>query len=165
MIPARLIPLLLATTIISACQPAPSIQPVAIEYGVDVCGACDDVIKDRRFAAEYVIAGNVVKKFDDPGCLFRALRNEPDAPNAAFFQHIDKDQWINDKDAWLATTPKIMSPKGFNWAAYGSFGEAQTAVATAGGGQILPYAQGKERIARVAPTPLPTAVPTEPSDS
>lgn len=136
-------------------------RPVEITYGEDVCGTCDEVIKDRRFAGEYVVAGNVVKKFDDPGCLFRALRNEPAPPSAAFFQHVDKEEWIADKQVWLATTPQIKSTRGYNWAAYATFAEAQDAVASAGGGQILPYAQAHERIARAAPTPGPTAEPTQ----
>ena len=156
------IPLLLAGVIGTACQSAPAPKPVDIAYGEDICGTCDDVIKERRFAAEYVMAGNVVKKFDDPGCLFRALRAEPDPPTVAYFQHVDKEQWISDKDVWLATTPNIKSTHNFNWAAYGSFAEAQDAVAAAGGGQILPFAQAKERVARIVPTPAPTTQPTEP---
>jgi hypothetical protein len=159
---AQCIPLVLAAAIGTACQNAPAPKPVDIAYGEDICGTCDDVIKDRRFAAEYFMAGNIVKKFDDPGCLFRALRNEPDPPTAAYFQHVDKEKWVNDKDVWLATTPLIHSTKSFNWAAYGSFAEAQEAVAGAGGGQILPFSQAKERVARTVPTPAPTEVPTEP---
>jgi hypothetical protein len=147
---------------LGACQEAPVTRPVEIAYGEDICGTCDEVIKDRRFAGEYVVAGNVVKKFDDPGCLFRALRNEPAPPSAAFFQHVDKEEWIADKQVWLATTPHIKSTRGYNWAAYATFAEAQDAVASAGGGQILPYAQAQERIARAIPTPGPTVAPTEP---
>jgi hypothetical protein len=164
---------LLLCVLICACQQAPAPKPVAIAYGKDICGTCDDVIKDRRFAAEYIMAGDAVKKFDDPGCLFRALRNEPNAPGAVYFQHVDKEEWVGDKQVWLATTPRIASTQGYNWAAYGSFAEAQDAVASAGGGQILPFAQAKERIASVIPTPAPahrptealSELPTEPSDS
>lgn len=158
------IAVLLVATMLGACQQPDVTKPVDIAYGQDICGTCDEVIKDRRFAAEYVVAGNVVKKFDDPGCLFRSLRNEPAPSSVAFFQHVDKDQWITDKQVWLATTPQIKSTRGYNWAAYASFAEAQDAVATAGGGQILPFAQAQERIARVNPTPAPTVEPTEPPD-
>ena len=151
----------LVCLLICACQQAPPPKPVEFAYGEDICGTCDDVIKDRRFAAEYIMAGNVVKKFDDPGCLFRALRNELNAPGAVYFQHVEKEEWVGEKQVWLATTPRIASTKGYNWAAYGSFAEAQDAVASAGGGQILPFAQAKERVARVIPTLGPTAVPTE----
>ena len=159
---SRSLGVLVAAIWIGGCQDPPRPKPVEIAYGTDICGTCDDVIKDRRFAAEYMMAGNIVKKFDDPGCLFRALRNEPDPPTVAYFQHVDKEQWINDKDVWLATTPRIHSTKNFDWAAFGSFAEAQDAVAGAGGGQILPFAQAKERIARTIPTPVPTIPPTEP---
>jgi len=76
--------------------------------------------------------------------LFRALRNEAAAPNAAYFQHLDKEQWVLDTDVWLVTTPRIKSTQGYNWAAYATFGEAQDAVSSAGGGQILPFAQAAE---------------------
>lgn len=157
----RLLSVALAAAMMSACQQGPPPKPVDIDFGRDICGTCDDVIKERRDAAEYIMAGNVVKKFDDPGCLFRALRNEPNPPTVAYFQHVDKEQWVSDKDVWLTTTPKVETTQGYNWVAYGSFAEAQDAVAAAGGGQILPFAQAKDRIARQVPTPGPTEVPTE----
>lgn len=159
----RVLALVTLAVLVGACRQAAPPQPVDIAYGEDICGTCDEVIKDRRFAGEYIMAGKVVKKFDDPGCLFRALRNEPDPPSAAYFQHVDKEVWVGDKDVWLATTPKIASTRGYNWAAFATFAEAQDAVASAGGGQILPFAQAKERIARVMPTPAPTDVPPEPA--
>jgi|MudIll2142460700_1097286.scaffolds.fasta_scaffold202867_2 hypothetical protein len=139
----------LAILTAAGCEPPP-IQPTTIKYDEDVCAECQEAIRDRRFAAQYALPGGMVKKFDDPGCLVRAFRSEPVAPKAAHFQDFLKDRWLHDKEAWFAPAPKGESPHGYGWAVYGSFGDAQDAVTTGAGGQILPFEQAKDRIARGA---------------
>jgi len=148
---------LLAVVAIASCQSTTSTAPVPIEIGQDVCAACDHVITDRRFAAEYIMAGGIVKKFDDPGCLFRILRNEPGKPVAVYFQHFNEEGWLSASEVWFAAARGVKSPQGFGWAAYASFSEAQDVITGDGGGQILPFEPAKERIARRVPTPLPDA--------
>jgi hypothetical protein len=157
MVYARLCRLLVivAPAAVLACQPRPSAGPAPIAYGEDVCAACDHVISDRRFAAQYIMPGGVVKKFDDPGCLFRILRNEPGQPSAVYFQHFPGERWLSSKEVWFAATQGAKSPQGYGWAAYASFAEAQDVVTGTGGGQILPFEPAKERIARRVPTPEP----------
>jgi hypothetical protein len=122
---------------------------VPIAYGQDVCATCDQVIQDRRFAAEYVLSGTTAKKFDDPGCLFSSLSGETVAPGSVHFQHYtQKDKWVSGADAWFATTPQTQSPRGYNWGAYASFEEAQEAVTGGGGGRILPFEQAKTRVTK-----------------
>jgi hypothetical protein len=137
-----------AAAVSASCQTRAPSQPVAIAYGEDVCAACDQVIKERRHAAEYLLSGAVVKKFDDPGCLFDSLRGEGAAPAAVYFQHHNQDRWVPDSEAWFATTPQTQTPRGYNWGTYGSFGEAQDAVTGGGGGRILPFDQAKARITK-----------------
>lgn len=148
-----------APAAVLACQSRPSAEPVPIAFGEDVCSTCDHVISDRRFAAQYILPGGLVKKFDDPGCLFRILRNEPGQPAAVYFQHFLSERWLSSKEAWFATAQGVKSPQGYGWAAYASFAEAQDAVTSSGGGQILPFEPARERIARRLPTPGPSAPP------
>ncbi len=140
---------------IVGCESTPPVPPTAIDYGEDVCAECQGTIRDRRFAAEYTLPGEIVRKFDDPGCLVRGLRGEPVTPKAVHFQDFRTDRWLTAKEAWFAPAPKGETPRGYGWAVYGSFGDAQDAVTTGGGGQILPFDQAKERIARTASGPSP----------
>jgi copper chaperone NosL len=132
---------------VSGCQ-RDQTQPriTEIVYGHDVCAECGSVIKDPRFAAQYVGADGKRKLFDDPGCLFRSLRDQASPPKRVFLHAYDGDAWIAAEHAWLATTPQTKSPQGYGWAAFDSFGTAQAAVTSAGNGRLLPYSQAKAAI-------------------
>ena len=115
-----------------------------------VCAACGAIIGDEAFAAQYRLSSGTVKSFDDPGCLFRALRGESGDPTVIRFRARDSDRWLSASEVWFATTPETKSPHGYGWAAYASFADAQDAVAKAGSGEILPFDQARERIAAPA---------------
>ena len=146
---ASVLPLgwLVIAVVVAACESRSSTPPASINYGQDVCAECDHVISDRRFAAQYALGAGTVKKFDDPGCLFRALRRDSAAPTSVYFQDLLSDHWLSSTEAWFANPPQLATPRGFGWAAYASFGEAQDAVTSGGGGQILQYEQAKQRVA------------------
>lgn len=148
--PVTIVAVLLLLAAVGCDRTSPT-PPTAIAYGADVCAECQETIRDHRFAAQYTLPGEIVRKFDDPGCLVRALREEPVIPKAVHFQDFHTDRWLPAKDAWFAPAPKGETPRGYGWAAYGSFGDAQDAVTTGGSGQILPFDQLKERAARNAP--------------
>lgn len=116
------------------------------DYGTATCATCDAVIAAPRHAAQMRRAGGAALSFDDPVCLFRALRAEPQAPSAVRFHGPGEDEWIDAAAAWFATVPGQTTPHGGNWAAYPSFAAAQDAVAQAGGGEILPYDQARQRV-------------------
>ena len=46
--------ILLFVVTLLGCQGPPPPQPVDITYGADICGSCDEIIKERRFATEYI---------------------------------------------------------------------------------------------------------------
>ncbi len=133
---------------LTACQRSPTAQPADIQYGRATCTECQATIADPRFAAQYVSRDGAAKTFDDAGCLMRALRREGDAPRDVYFHDHDSDAWLRADQAWLARTPKTRSPRGYGWAAYASFAAAQNAVTSAGSGEILRYAEAKQRIAQ-----------------
>lgn len=114
-------------------------------FGTAPCAGCGAVIAAPRFAAQYQRADGTVQSFDDPGCLFRALRAESEAPRAIRFHGAGEGEWIEASAAWFATVPGQTTPHGDNWAAYPSFAAAQDAVAQAGGGEILPFDQVRLR--------------------
>jgi hypothetical protein len=119
-------------------------------YGTATCAACGAVIGDPAFAAQYRLADGAVKSFDDPGCLFDALRAEAHAPALIRFRDHGGDAWLVAPDVWFARTPST-APHGSGWAVYPSFAAAQDAVAAAGSGEILSFAQARATLRRKAP--------------
>jgi hypothetical protein len=132
--------------ILPACRPDAAAAPAAIEYGTDLCAECRNPIGDPRFAGQYRL-GAAVKRFDDPGCLVRALRTDGAAANAVYLRG-PGDVWIGASDAWLAHTPATRSPRGYGWVAYADFGSAQEAVTAAGAGELLSFEDALGKIAR-----------------
>ena len=119
-------------------------------YGEAKCAACGAVIDEPRFTAQYRLADGTVKSFDDPACLFDALRTESGAPQLIRFRDSSSDTWL-DSAAWFARTAAT-APHGSGWAAYPSFAAAQDAVTTAGDGEILSFDQATATVRR-SPNP------------
>ena len=137
----------LVLLIASGCDSQSSQGPISITYGQDACSECGATIDDPRFTGQYHFPDGPVKIFGDPGCLLRALQQEASAPLHVYFRDYNGDTWLAAEDAWFAQTPQITSPSGYDWAAFASFGDGQEAVTSAGGGELIPYAKAKERIA------------------
>jgi hypothetical protein len=143
---------LLAFALTACRQSTPVADLPAPAYGTDRCAACGAVIEVQSFAAQYRLPDGAVRSFDDPACLFDALRKESTAPALIRFHDHDRDAWLTPEQAWFARTASTVG-HGSGWAAYASFAAAQDAVATAGGGEILPYEQAKNRLSRSGTPP------------
>ncbi len=131
---------------LAACDRGAETLPAPLADGA-ACAECSRVIGDARFAAQYRLADGTVKSFDDPGCLFRALRGESAEPTMVRFRAYGDERWLAADQTWFARTPAITSPHGYGWAAFASFAEAQEAVTAAGSGEILPYGQARQQVA------------------
>jgi hypothetical protein len=118
------------------------------DYGSAACATCQATITAPRFAAQLQRADGTVLSFDDPACLFVALRSEAAAPRHIRFHDAGADGWIDADAAWFARVPGQATPHAGGWVAYASFAAAQDAVAAGGSGEILPFAQARERIGR-----------------
>lgn len=114
-------------------------------YGSAACAACQAVVAAPRHAAQLRRVDGTVLAFDEPACLFRALRVEAAPPRLIRF-HGPDDDWIAAGDAWFANLPGSGTPHGTGWTAFASFGAAQDAVAQAGSGEILAFEQARERL-------------------
>lgn len=141
---SRLLALPLVLLLVACTRAAPDTVPPPA-YGSATCATCQRVIAAPRHAAQLVRADGSVLVFDAPVCLFRALRAEATAPRLIRF-HGPGDEWIAAPDAWFAALPAADTPHGTGWAAFPSFGAAQEAVTQAGSGEILAFAQARERL-------------------
>jgi len=149
-LPSRACPpfLTLALAIaLAGCQRGAEPLP-APDYGSAACAICQATISAPRFAAQLQRADGTVLSFDDPACLFVALRSEAAAPRQVRFHDASADGWIDADAAWFARVPGQATPHTDGWVAYPSFAAAQDAVAAGGSGEILPFAQARERIGR-----------------
>lgn len=117
-------------------------------WGSAICAGCGAVIGAPRHAAQLQRADGAVQSFDDPGCLFRALAAAQQAPRAIRFHGPGADEWIDSSAAWFAKLPGHHTPHGDGWSAFASFAAAQDAVAQAGSGEILPFAEARQRLRR-----------------
>ncbi len=135
------------TLALAACQRGAEPLPPP-DYGAAACATCQATISAARFAAQLQRADGTVLSFDDPACLFVALRSEAAAPRQVRFHDAGADGWIDGDAAWFARVPGQATPHADGWIAYPSFAAAQDAVATGGSGEILPFAQARDRIGR-----------------
>lgn len=134
---------LLALTM-TACQRDALPEPA---YGISRCARCDAVIADAGFAAQFRRADGLVQSFDDPACLFAALRAEPSLPPDIRFRDHNNARWVGPADVWFARTAATAA-HGSGWAAYASFSAAQEAVTAGGSGEILPFDRAKDQLGR-----------------
>jgi hypothetical protein len=155
----RSLRILLLVCVIAGCRAGSGANPADVEFGEDKCAECGNVISDSHFAAQYVLHDETAKKFDDPGCLFRALRREMREPLGVFFHEHQGDDWVIADDAWFAHTPETKTPRGYNWVAYATFGSAQSAVTRSGAGEILRFDKARERVATEAAVSAPRPQP------
>ncbi len=130
----------------AACQQSATWKDPAI--GTDTCDSCDAIIAAPRFAAQLQRADGSIVSFDDPACLLRALAASAEPPRAVRFHTERADGWVESSEAWFAQIPGQATPHGDGWLAFSSFASAQDAVAGAGGGEILPYDQLRQRLGR-----------------
>ena len=84
--------------------------------------------------------------FDDPGCLLRSLRAEDAGAVKPLFHQHGGARWLSGDEVFFAKTPTTQSPQGYGWAAYAGFGDAQTAVTSAGAGEIRSFLEAKDKI-------------------
>ena len=112
-----------------------SIEPVPIEYNVDLCDNCKMIIANERFGAELVTTKGRAYKFDALECLLPMLKeNGPDHykyilatdyTNARKFIEAEKATYLISKD--------LPSPMGAFLSAYSDPEEAEKMKGVKGG--------------------------------
>ena len=108
--PRRHLVLALVTLTVLGCH-REGADMAAPAYGTASCAACGGVIDQAGFAAQYRLANGTVKSFDDPACLFEALRRTGDTPTLVRFHDYTADSWIDAGTAWFARPPGFYAPR------------------------------------------------------
>ncbi len=130
---ALFIALVLLFTSLTACQSAVDLtQPPEIRYGEDVCDQCGMIISEPRFAAAYITADGVTRRFDDIGDMI-VYHLEMGEDVAVFWVHdFETADWLRADEATLAYIEDLITPMGSGLVAFADPEAAANAIAHSG---------------------------------
>lgn len=105
--------------------------PVEIFPQEDVCQTCRMLISDLHFAAECVMDGGKVKKFDDPICMVRYFNMAKtlglpgrDQVRGWFVKDYNRLEWIDARKAWFVKAD-VVTVMGYGVVTFGDEAAAQ----------------------------------------
>ena len=119
--------------------PAPASGPEPIAYGRDSCASCRMLLSRPGFAGELRAPDGTLTKYDDVGCLLRAL---------AAAHHEMPEAWVEDHagggfvsllSAYVVRGPSDGTPMGSGLVAFAAADEAQ-AYGTAHAARVMTLA-------------------------
>jgi copper chaperone NosL len=119
--------------------PVPPAGSEPIVYGRDICAHCRMHLSRPGFAAERRDRAGVLAKYDDLGCMVRAMLDDAEPPNAM------EDAWVEDhgdggliplRGAVLVRIAGSETPMGSGLIAFAADETAQ-AFAAAQGGRVV----------------------------
>jgi copper chaperone NosL len=130
---SRLVVLLLAVPLASACEVAP--EPLHV--GAEECDHCRMLISDRRFAAQLLTSKGKAYKFDAIECMHAFIGAGTVATadiHSTWVMDLEgSGDWIPTGEATFLRSPAIRSPMGAGLAAFASREAAETAARDLGG--------------------------------
>ncbi len=99
-----------------------SLEPQAIEFGVDDCDFCKMTISDERYGAEIVTKKGRVYKFDDVHCLKGFLKegtvSYAQVHSVWLVNFIESDNLLSAEKSILFQSDQLQSPMGSNTAVF-----------------------------------------------
>lgn len=99
---------------LSACG-AKEVLPVAIDEKNDTCAQCHMAVLDDQFATQVVLENGKTHTFDDIGCMFKWVEENPDEKIAAqFVRDYETEKWIKVEDATYVYEKSIKTPMAYN---------------------------------------------------
>ena len=122
---AGLLVLLAAVVGIVFFWPAPALGPEPIAYGRDACASCRMLLSRPGFAGELRAPDGMLTKYDDVGCLLRAL---------ATAHHEIPEAWVEDHagggfvsllSAYVVRGPSDETPMGSGLVAFAAADAAE----------------------------------------
>lgn len=99
---------------LSACG-MKDLVPVAIDEKNDKCVQCNMAVLDDQFATEVVLENGKTYTFDDIGCMFKWVDENPDQKIAArFVRDYESEKWIKVEEATYVYDESIKTPMAYN---------------------------------------------------
>lgn len=67
------------------------------------CSECRMAVSDRGYAAQLQTKDGLVHDFDDPGCLFIYLEENPTETHGLYFHHLREERWLQAPEVEFVT--------------------------------------------------------------
>lgn len=118
---SRALALGVLTLAIAGCRRGEDLSPPKIHYGETECELCRMIVSDERFAAAAVFKStDGVKKiaFDDMGCLFVYMQENPEQAVTGYVHDYDSRAWIEASRATFYRSEAIQTPMASHLAAF-----------------------------------------------
>ncbi|WP_139785561.1 nitrous oxide reductase accessory protein NosL [Cytobacillus gottheilii] len=91
------------------------VQPRAINEETDKCPVCNMSVMDNQFATQVVLEDGLSHVFDDLGCMYVWLDENPDEEIAAtFVRDYNNEEWIRSEDAFYVYNMDVKTPMAYN---------------------------------------------------
>ena len=138
----------LLALVVAGCVRAP-VGPPEIVLDRTACRRCSMLVSEAASAAAALPAGAAEAwVFDDAGCLFAALAEEPGGGEAArvWLQDAEGGGWIDAAGAVLVAVPGGLTPLGSGIVAFRDAAAARRFAAERGG-EVLGLAAARDRFA------------------
>ncbi len=116
--------------------PGPGSGPEPIAYGRDACAQCRMHMGQRGFAAEMRDREGKLSKYDDVGCLLRAMVAAHEEIPAAWVEDHDDGTWVPLLDAQLVRAANVGTPMGYGLVAFQDEGAADAFITANGGERV-----------------------------
>lgn len=115
-----------------------SVQPVAIDEGVDVCEVCNMSVADNAFATQLATAEGRVYKFDDIGCMQEWLHQHQDTEiKAQFVRDQNNAAWTDSSKAFYVFDPSFRTPMGYGVYSFQDKAAAEQLIQKEGKGKLM----------------------------
>lgn len=118
-------------------RPSPRSGPEPIRYGRDACARCRMLLSEPGFAGEIRDARGALTRYDDVGCLVRALRETRIQTPEAWIEDHQAGQLVPLLTATLVAGERVRTPMGYGIVAFAD-AQAARAFAAAHGARVVP---------------------------
>lgn len=142
--------------------PAQRVGPEPIAFGRDGCARCRMLLSQPGFAGELRDARGVLTKYDDIGCLLRAMRDSRGEMPEAWVEDHEAGELVPLLSAALVRSSDAPTPMGYGIVAFASQDAARTYVAQHGG-ELVTVEDLIHEIARPARPAPPAADQANPA--
>lgn len=112
--------------------------PEPILHGRDTCAACRMVITQRGFAAESRDARGRFQKFDDVGCLVKAIAREPRPLDALWVEDQPSGELVPLSAASVVAGSSLTTPMDFGFVTFRDRPAAEALLESRGGRLLTP---------------------------
>ncbi len=122
--------------------------PEPILHGRDTCAACRMVITQRGFAAEARDARGQFQKYDDVGCLVKALAREPRPADVLWVEDQPSGELVPLAAASVVAGSALTTPMDFGFVAFRERSAAEELMRSRGGRLLTPEELLREKVGR-----------------